>query len=139
MALVEWSADYESGNAQVDEQHRELFRMVNELHQQIVDGRGKEAIQPTLDKVASYTKEHFATEEALMQRSAYPEYKRHHALHQELLKRAADIIEGYRSGKIVLSITLSRFLADWIKKHIGQEDMKMIRYLRSQQDKDSAQ
>ncbi len=130
MALVTWSAEFESGNKMVDAQHQELFRMVNELHEQIVAGKGKDAIEPTLNNLAAYTAKHFAAEEQLMQKTGYPEYVRHRALHQELLKQASDTIEGYRTGKIVLSITLSRFLADWISKHIGQEDMKMIRHVR---------
>ena len=38
MDLVNWDVKYQTGNATVDTQHKELFRMVNGLHHAIVEG-----------------------------------------------------------------------------------------------------
>ena len=120
MALVNWDATYETGNPTVDAQHKGLFRMVNELHSAIVEGKGKEAMGPTLDKLGKYVVEHFQTEEKLMTQK----------IHEDLTKQAVDLIEKYHAGKLALSITISQFLGDWVKNHILQEDFKMIDWVK---------
>jgi hemerythrin len=130
MDIVNWDAKYQTGNATVDTQHKELFRMVNSLHSAIVEGHGKEAMGPTLDKLAKYVVEHFETEQKLMVQKKYPGYPAHKAIHEDLTKKAVDLIEKYHAGKLALSITVSQFLGDWVKHHIQDEDIKMIKWVQ---------
>lgn len=106
--------------------------MVNEIHEGIMGGHGKDVLVPVLKRLAKYTVEHFATEEALMQRTNYPGYAAHKKQHDELTAKAVEIIQGYESGKITLPMTLSRFLTDWLRDHIKKTDMEMIRYVKKQ-------
>ena len=131
MALVNWDALYETGNPTVDAQHKGLFKMVNDLHSAIVEGKGKEAMGPTLDKLGKYVVEHFQTEEKLMTERQYPDYPTHKKIHEDLTKQAVDLIEKYHAGKLALSITISQFLGDWVKNHIRQEDIKMINWVKA--------
>jgi len=131
MSLVNWSSKYVTGHMEVDNQHQELFRMVNTLHDAILTGKGKEVMVKTLDGLAAYVVKHFKMEEALMLKVSYPAYAHHKAIHDKLTKDAVDIINGYKSGKMVLTITLSQFLNDWITKHIEVEDIKMINFVKS--------
>ena len=130
MELVSWDLKYQTGNITVDNQHKELFRMVNSLHQAIVEGHGKDAMGPTLDKLGKYVVEHFQTEEKLMTAKMYPGYPVHKTIHEDLTKKAVDLIEKYHAGKLALSITVSQFLADWVKHHIQDEDIKMIKWVK---------
>lgn len=130
MDLVSWDVKYQTGNVTVDTQHKELFRMVNNLHLAIVEGHGKEAMGPTLDKLAKYVVEHFQTEEKLMSLKGYPGYSVHKHIHEDLTKKAVDLIEKYHAGKLALSITVSQFLGDWVKHHIHDEDIKMIKWVQ---------
>ena len=132
MTIAVWDESLRTGHRLVDEQHQELFRMVNALHEAIVSNRGKEAIVPTLERLAAYTVRHFSDEEALMRQVDYPLYLPHKRKHEELVKKAKEMIEGYRTGKLVLSITLSNFLADWLRHHINGEDKALVRYVREQ-------
>ena len=131
MAIIAWNDSYKTGHAEVDRQHQELFTMVNTLHQAIVDGKGKEVLVKTLDGLATYVVTHFKTEEGMMMQAKYPGYQTHKSVHDTLTKQAVEVIEGYRSGKSVLSITLSRFLSDWLQHHINGEDMKMIAFFKA--------
>jgi len=130
MAIAIWDDAYLTGDAAVDLQHRNLFKMVNELHDAVVAGKGKEVLKPTLGKLAAYTIEHFGVEERLMQRAGYPGYPGHKAKHDALTTQAKTLIANYDSGKAVLTITLSQFLADWIRHHINEEDKGMIMWMR---------
>jgi len=131
MGQFAWTPEYATGNAQVDAQHKNLFAMVNELHEAIVGGKHKDVLGPTLEKLAKYTVEHFSHEQKLMLEKGYPGYTAHKAKHDDLTKQALDIINKYKSGEITLPLTISRFLNDWISHHINEEDKKMIAWVQS--------
>lgn len=131
MLVAVWGDKYRTGEGTVDEQHQELFRMVNELHDGIVGGKGKELMAPILDQLATYTVKHFSAEEALMKRTNYPASVEHIAKHMDLTKQVVDLIEKYKAGKLVLSITLSRFLANWLNHHILKDDMAFINHVKA--------
>jgi hemerythrin len=130
MSIVKWDDSYCTGQPLIDRQHQELFRMVNDLHDAIVSHREKGMIAPTLEKLIAYTVKHFSAEEALMSQVGYPDLFIHRKKHQDLTKRAKEIQEEYKAGRLVLSITLSSFLADWLRHHIKEDDMALVAFLR---------
>lgn len=130
MPFANWKSDYETGNPAIDMQHKRLFEMVNELHEGIVAGAGKAVLGPTLAKLAKYTIEHFHTEEGFMISKGYPDFPRHKARHEELLKQVSGLMKQYEGGGMVLPLTLSRFLADWIAHHIQEEDKALIDWMK---------
>jgi hemerythrin len=133
MPLVTWNDSLKTGNATVDKQHLELIGLVNNLHEALLAGKGKEQIGATLEGLAKYTTTHFQTEELLMARSVYPGMAVHKAKHEDLLKQAGALIADHKAGKPVLSITVSQFLADWVRHHIDAEDKALAAYLAKKQ------
>jgi len=131
MGIAKWDDSYKTGHKIVDTQHQELFRMVNELHDAIVANKSKQILQPTLEKLAKYTIEHFRSEETLMTEVKYPAINPHKRKHDELTKQVKELIEKYQTGKAVLSMTLSNFLADWLRHHIKEDDMALIKYVQA--------
>jgi hemerythrin len=131
MSIAKWDDSYRTGQAFIDRQHQDLFRMINDLHDAIVSHTEKAVIGTTLEKLIAYTVQHFRAEEALMAQVHYPDVFVHRRKHQDLAKRAKEIQEEYRAGRLVLSITLSNFLADWLRHHIKEDDMALVAYVRS--------
>ncbi len=132
MEIAKWDDSYKTGHAVVDTQHKELFRMVNALHAAIMEERGKEVLMPTLEQLAGYTIKHFRSEEELMKQVRYPAMSVHKQKHEELAKEVKELMEKYKSGKIVLTITLSNFLAKWLRHHIKEDDLALVKFLQSQ-------
>ena len=133
MPVIEWAPRFATGHARVDQQHQQLFRMVNELHDAMRAGKGRERIGATLDQLASYTTQHFACEEQAMTASQYPRMAAHQAAHAKLLADATAFITAFKAGKAVTTVDISGFLADWLKHHIDGEDMKLVAWLRDRQ------
>ena len=52
-----------------------------------------------LDGVAAYTVSHFANEESLMKRYAYPDYARHKAEHDKLVDRVEQLRQDFRTAR----------------------------------------
>jgi len=132
MDIAIWDDSFKTGHNIVDTQHQELFKMVNQLHAAIVGGHGKEVLIPTLQKLASYTIEHFRSEEELMTAACYPALAEHKKKHEDLAREVGDLMEKYQSGKAVLSITLSNFLANWLRHHIKEDDIALVKFLKNQ-------
>jgi len=131
MPIAEWDDSYKTGFALVDTQHEEMFGMVNELYDAILGRRDQQLIGPTLEKLSRYTVEHFRAEEALMVETNYPAFEEHRTQHWKLMNDVQDLRQKYESGEAVLSITLAAFLADWLRHHIKEEDLKLIRYVQA--------
>ncbi len=132
MPIAIWSSQYETGHLQVDAQHRRLFEMVNELHHAIIGGHGPEQVGPVLKGLATYTIEHFRTEELLMASAGYPGLTRHKGAHEALVRQVKELVGQFDAGETVLPRTLSSFLTDWLNHHIKEEDKTLIDWVRSQ-------
>jgi hemerythrin len=131
MAFAEWDQALETGNALVDGQHRELFATVNELHEAIVSHNDVEVLGGILYRLQRYTAVHFHDEEGLMDEVGYPDLDRHHGLHLDLADQTSALTSKYLSGELTLGITLSTFLRDWLRDHIGREDRMLAEHIRA--------
>jgi hemerythrin len=138
--LYQWDPALETGNANVDDQHRRLFVLANNLSEAIASctSAGKDACEDDEDALANaifgltdYCVEHFADEEGLMAAADYPQLSTHRSLHEQLsgetLKRAAD----YFNDAGVVPESLAPFFADWLTNHIRREDLHFAAYLRA--------
>jgi len=132
MDIAKWNKSYETGNKLVDSQHQELFRMVNALHAAILENRSKDLLTPTLEKLVNYTIEHFRSEEALMAQVNYPAMAVHKWKHEDLTEKVQELVRKYNSGQVVLTVTLSNFLAEWLRYHIKEDDMRLMQYCQAQ-------
>ncbi len=66
MPFAEWDAALETGFQLVDAQHRDLFALVNELHDAILAHNDVAVLGGVLYRLQRYTAVHFHDEEALM-------------------------------------------------------------------------
>jgi len=134
MAFIDWSEELSVKFDEVDDDHKKLVGMVNEIH----DAAGKEADQDTLadllEELISYTAWHFRHEERLMQQYGDPEQFSHKQEHEKLAKQATELYEKFIGGDDSVPGMLLPFLKDWLADHITGTDMKMGHFLAQQQD-----
>ena len=83
--LFHWSDDFNVDIQEVDEQHKVLVDLLNQLHHAIMERRGKAASRETLDQLADYTRTHFLLEESLMRVLHYPGLEIHKQQHENLI------------------------------------------------------
>jgi len=119
--LIEWSDELSVGIQEIDEQHKVLVNLVNEMDEAIRDHHGREGSLRILGRLVDYTKIHFAVEESLMRIFEYPGYNEHKAQHEELLQEVADLQEKIKGGGSI-SFQLLHFLKMWLTQHIMDSD-----------------
>lgn len=120
--FVQWNDTLSVGIEEIDEQHRVLVNLLNEMHEAISQQKGSSVVEEILGKLSDYARIHFAVEESLMRILNYPNYSEHKEHHDELVRQVVELQEQVRLGKTAISFQLMHFLKVWLTKHIMVED-----------------
>lgn len=129
MALIVWNDQLKVGVSIIDQQHQELVRMANELSDAMKAGHGREALGKLFSGLTSYTLNHFATEERLMQQHAYAKAAEHKKQHEELKSQVAALQGKAQDGKLSATIETLNLLRDWLSHHINHTDKDLAAHL----------
>ncbi|PVZ63004.1 hemerythrin [Pelagibaculum spongiae] len=124
--LVEWTEQLSVGIEEIDEQHKILVGLLNDLHRSIVEHHGSEQAMQTLDKLVEYTRIHFAVEESLMRILGYPDYEEHKEHHEMLITEIGRLQQKLRDDHKSITFELLHFLKTWLTKHILDDDMAYV-------------
>jgi hemerythrin len=124
MALMNWKEEYSVKVASIDQQHKKLVELINQLHDAMRAQKGRETIGKVLSELVSYTQSHFKSEETLMQTHKYPALEAHKLEHHMLVKKVSDFQKEVDSGKVTVTIDVMNFLRDWLQNHILGTDKK---------------
>ena len=124
MPLLEWNPGLSVEVASMDDEHRQLITLVNNLNEAMKQGRAKEEMDRVFGELARYTQVHFASEERFMAQVGYPHLAQHQKEHAELMNAVSAFKKDYDAGKALISVKLMGFLRDWIRNHIQQSDHK---------------
>jgi hemerythrin len=120
--FVEWSDVLSVGIEEIDVQHQVLVGLVNDMHEAIRLHHSSDVVHGILDKLAEYTRIHFAVEESLMRILGYPDYETHKTQHEHLILAVQDLQQKVASGKASVGFELMHFLKVWLTKHIIESD-----------------
>lgn len=131
MDLITWSDTLSVNIKEIDEQHKKLIAMINDLNSAMGSGKGKDIMGSLLTNLVDYTKTHFKYEEGLMEKNAYPGYLSHKPLHDALTKQVVDLMNNFKEGKAVVTVEVKTFLKDWLVTHIQNTDKKYTAHLNS--------
>lgn len=127
--MLAWKDEMSIGVPEVDAQHKMLLDLINDTEAAVDRGNTREQAAQSLQRLCDYVVEHFATEEALMEPDAYPEYDRHMAEHMECTNLALDFLQAVNEGKDVDLQAFLAFAQTWIKNHILGTDQTLGRFV----------
>lgn len=130
MIFVQWLDDkYSVQIREIDQQHRTLVGLINEVFEAKTNDLGKKVIAGLLERLADYTKNHFATEEALMEEYGYPELEAHRKEHQFFTTKVGDFYRAFNTNQDYIIGEILDFLKNWLVKHIMEMDKGYGRFL----------
>lgn len=128
----EMTKDLETGNFIIDNEHRELFRMINVLQDACSLGKGRDHIAQSVRFLLDYVKKHFGNEDLLQTKANYPGYAVHHQFHEgykvQLETAAKELLES--NASIASLAKLNQLIAALIS-HIRIEDKKLAAFLHN--------
>ncbi|MGQ9367949.1 bacteriohemerythrin [Azospirillum sp. ST 5-10] len=136
MSTYEWRPELSVGAPDIDAEHQELFRLLHRLEAADVS---EAVLSDIIDHLEHYARDHFAHEEALMRRWAYPgldDHMRRHRLFAEWLNAVKMAYERSAETPFEIGATVNDFLGRWLVEHVQTEDMRYRDHiLRSRADR----
>jgi len=127
MAYINWSDRYTVGNPQLDSQHEELFRLINELHQAILARRGREYLAELFEGLGRYVEQHFSAEESHMRRLNHGQINLHQDQHRIFIDTVAELRRKHEGGGGHVGVEAIDFLTRWLIDHIMDWDRRYAR------------
>ena len=136
MDVFVWDRSFSTGMQAMDDQHRGLIDIFNELHRTLFDislpaDRRDVTMRRSFDKLMAYARAQFADEEALMQSCGLDE--RHQFVHRRQHEQFIRNLRELWADKDTLADPASRlmgFLSSWIGLHVLGVDQAMVRQMR---------
>ena len=129
--LIRWSANLSVGIDSINEQHKVLVSMINELYSQMHSGAAKEAVGKTLANLVDYTANHFKYEESLFAEHGYQGMDAHKQKHTALVAQVVAFQDEFTRGEKDVTLELMEFLKEWLLTHIKKTDMEYSSFLRN--------
>jgi len=127
MSLIAFTENLIVGIQQIDEQHRNLVSVLNQLHQAVTEGKDKDVLQQLLKSLIAHTVVHFRDEEEYMRKFKYVGYPLHKKEHDALMTEVIDFQKRMEADQAVFTSDLTKFLSAWLKRHIVGTDMVLPR------------
>ncbi len=123
-----WKDEMSVNVEEIDQQHKKLVSMINELHKAMKEGKSKVVLGDIIKGLLDYTKVHFGTEEKYFDKFGYPESEAHIKEHNDFVKKVQEFQKQFEEGKSLLSIEILNFLKDWLYHHIMGTDKKYSKF-----------
>ncbi|MBF0273944.1 MAG: bacteriohemerythrin [Nitrospinae bacterium] len=121
---IAWSDDYSVGVFEMDEQHKHLVNLINELFDAVKHGAQQNETVRVLDGILDYAATHFKKEEDLQKRYGYPGYTQHKSKHEIVVHDFLNLYNQFKSGRKEVAGEILNFLRNWLINHIMWEDKK---------------
>lgn len=128
--FVSWREDLSVGIAAIDEDHRKLLSLINNLQTAVYYPTGDAFERQAIKELVDYTKYHFQREEALMEQNGYPDFAAHKRQHEAMIARVGEFLSAYERDREGTVEEMTAFLKTWLIDHIGGTDQKYGPYLR---------
>jgi hemerythrin-like metal-binding protein len=127
-----WDETFATGNAHVDEQHKQLFAAVNDILDTVARNKSPEEIKKSLSFLRDYTIKHFFDEEKLLRERGYPDLASHKKLHDDFKKTVRALeTDFFRQGASQdLAKQIHSVVAEWLIFHIKGMDLQWAAFLK---------
>jgi len=132
MPFITWEEKYSVGVPRLDDHHKRLIALINELHDAMKQGSDHDVMSDVLKRLVDYTRFHFTAEESAMTKVNYDGYPEQKTEHDAFVKKVAQAQEDFNGGKLMLSLDIMKFLQNWLLHHIQVVDKKYSPVLREE-------
>ena len=130
--LITWSNTFSCEIKLIDDQHKQLVDLVNEMFTHVT-GNEQEEIQyfnKIIQEAVNYIKVHFSTEEKIMTTTKFIGYAEHKKAHDNFILTVAKTFSEPPAGKRFSLYAFTKFLKEWILSHIAVMDKQYFVYLK---------
>ena len=128
--FINWDSKYNTGHGKIDEQHKKLVDILNDLYRDIITNKVSDdddfSFKSAIKRLTDYVVYHFSYEESIMEKFEYAGINEHKSKHKEFVMMILEEAELYKKESRLIESRLIRKLRDWILEHIGFKDKDML-------------
>jgi len=121
--MVNFTSDLEAKVANIDQQHKELFKRINDVVYLGTKSYSKEETDKTINLLGEYIIKHFRDEEELRRKYGYPKYEWHREFNKLKVEYTAN------GPSVNFTLQLNKSIIDWIVKHIRHVDIELGKFI----------
>lgn len=128
---LNWKKAYESGNDQIDHEHKELFQLAAILINNAMEkDRYHEAFDHEFQALHDHVVQHFAEEEKILAAYDYSDLAEHTKLHRELIDQVEHLYQSMRAEQLSMGSLIDFIIDDLVKGHLLKKDRKFYPLFR---------
>lgn len=132
MKFIIWQDEkYSVGNEIIDNQHKQLISIINELHALLRKNQYQEEAVQLIKQLNAYTEYHFLSEEGLFKEYKVPNYSEHIQHHNEFRNKIKEAAKRIRQEPFYPIEKLLKYLVEWILMHVQKEDKAYSEFFKS--------
>lgn len=124
-AWAPWDESLSVGIGTIDEHHRYLFDLINDLHDVVINKLGTREVARLVKALDAYAKVHFRAEEQMMTHYGYEGFNRQQHQHHAFEAKIREFYEELHTNPLVAQFDVLSYLRDWLVKHILVEDAQL--------------
>jgi len=121
MEQLQWNDRFSVGVGLIDQQHKKLFLIINDLIVAKENAQQQDVIENIFTELIAYTEYHFSSEEKLIK--IHPGYKKHCLIHRGFVAKVAEQAELFQNSNTDISDETLEFLIQWLKDHVLKTDL----------------
>jgi len=127
--FVAWEDDLSVGIKSIDDDHKKLLTLINNLQTAVYYPTGEAFERQALKELVDYTKYHFEREEKMMLDNDYQDFEPHKRQHEEMIAQVQAYCKRYEKDPEATIEEMAEFLKGWLINHIAGTDQKYSDYL----------
>jgi hemerythrin-like metal-binding protein len=129
--LITWQPEYSVNIEAIDSQHQVLVGLIRQLQEAMEEGRGRAFQHELIERLVTYTNQHFRFEENLMGERGYESLAEHVEQHRALTNQVCELQQKIQKRKAISNASIMLFLRNWLTDHIMQHDQKYAQAWKS--------
>lgn len=122
---IPWDESLRVGIDVIDEHHRYLFDLTNDLYDVVAEGRGSREVARVLKALDQYAQVHFQAEEKMMDHHGYSALDRQRHQHHHFNERLREFYAELHDNPLTTPFDVLTFLRGWLVRHIRHEDAQL--------------
>jgi len=126
-----WKENYSVKIEIIDEQHKKLFSLLNNLVSSMNGGIGNALVKDILIDLKNYSEFHFKEEEGMLRKYDYENLTEHIKEHQYYINKIIELTQLSVKSSSLVSLKTADFLRDWLIQHILGTDKEYQQFLLS--------
>jgi hemerythrin len=132
MLLIAWTSQLNVGVKLLNNEHKQLVNLINNLHDGLVTGQAKSELQIIFERLVSLTRIHHDNEERLLAEAGFHGLQAHKREHLQMLQQLVELqIRFVNTNQLGVEMEIMQQLRVWLFKHIQGTDQQFTSHLKS--------